>query len=152
MCVFVSQLTTTVILWIVGFIAVIIFFIFFVPWLRRFINPSSAEEKKDFIQLIFQAVGGVLVILGVYVTWQEFKTSRATLANSQETLRTTQQGQITDRFTRAIEQLGKSDDPTGKTNNLAIRLGGIYSLSGLRKIHGNPIRVPERTKVKEIAG
>src|SRR5262249_680859 len=42
-----------------------------------------------------------------------------------QTLRTTQEGQITDRFTKAIAQLGD--------NNLAIRLGGIYALERIAR-------------------
>src|SRR2546422_4220326 len=40
---------------------------------------------------------------------------------NQETLRTTQQGQITERFTKAIEHVGD-------TGRLTVRLGGIYAL------------------------
>jgi hypothetical protein len=43
-----------------------------------------------------------------------------------ETARLTEQGQITERFTRAIEQLGASDDDGKK--RLEVRLGGIYAL------------------------
>ncbi len=43
-----------------------------------------------------------------------------TEASTQTTLRLTEQGQITERFTRAIEQLG--------SDKLEIRLGGIYAL------------------------
>jgi len=101
--------------------------------LQKYIQPASPEDKTNFVQLIFQVLAGIVVIVGVYFTWQEFKTSRETLRNSQETLRTTQQGQITDRFTRAIDQLGKSDDVAGKNNNLSIRLGGIYSLERIAR-------------------
>jgi hypothetical protein len=47
---------------------------------------------------------------------------------------TTQQGQITERFTRAVEQLGKKDGSEGEKagvnsqKNLASRLGDIYAL------------------------
>jgi uncharacterized protein YjbI with pentapeptide repeats len=40
-------------------------------------------------------------------------------------VRTTQEGQITDRFTKAIDQLGK--------DNLAVRLGGIYALERIAR-------------------
>lgn len=94
--------------------------------LRKYVKPTSAEEKTNFVQLIFQVLAGAVVILGVYFTWHEYRTSRETLRNSQ-------QGQITDRFTRAIDQLGKSDEVPGKNNNLSIRLGGIYSLERIAR-------------------
>ena len=40
---------------------------------------------------------------------------------AERTVQVTQEGQITERFTRAIEQLGNQD-------SMAIRLGGIYAL------------------------
>jgi uncharacterized protein YjbI with pentapeptide repeats len=62
---------------------------------------------------IGQMLGGVAVISGLLFAWQQ-------LGNTAETLRVSQEGQITERFTRAVDQLG-SDDVT-------IRLGGIYAL------------------------
>jgi len=56
-------------------------------------------------------VGGAVLLVGLYFTAQ--------------TLRTTQEGQITDRFTKAIAQLGDT--------NLAIRLGGIYALERIAR-------------------
>jgi len=122
-----------IVAWSLGLVVSAVVFTVIVIFLRHYIQPSTPEDKKNFVQLIFQVLGGIIVILGVYFTWQEFKTSRETLQNSQETLRTTQQGQITERFTRAIDQLGKSDDQPGKYNNLAIRLGGIYSLERIAR-------------------
>jgi hypothetical protein len=49
-------------------------------------------------------------------------------ASAQETLRLTEQGQITERFTRAIEQLGATHD--GKSKNLELRLGGSTPSNG----------------------
>src|ERR1041384_2790512 len=107
--------------------------LFVLKALRKYVQPQTAEDKTNFVQLIFQILAGIFVILGVYFTWQEFKTAAETLSNFQEKLRTTQQEQITDRFTRAIDQLGKSDEVPGKNNNLSIRLGGIYSLERIAR-------------------
>jgi uncharacterized protein YjbI with pentapeptide repeats len=57
---------------------------------------------------------------------QARESQERTQASAQETLRLTEQGQITERFTRAIEQLGATDDK-GEMK-LEIRLGGIYAL------------------------
>lgn len=46
-------------------------------------------------------------------------------------MRLTEQGQITERFTRAIEQLGATHD--GKSKNLELRLGGIYALERIAR-------------------
>ena len=56
--------------------------------------------------------GGLLV--GLYLGWRR--------------VRAAEEGQITDRFTKAIEQLGQEGD-----DNMAIRLGGIYALERIAK-------------------
>jgi hypothetical protein len=97
--------------------------------LNKYIKPTSAEHRKDVLSLLLQMLGGVAFVLGGWFTWQQ-------LVNSRDELRTTQQGQITERFTRAVEQLGKSDEdgpskvgaPVAVDKNLAVRLGGIYAL------------------------
>lgn len=110
-----------------------------VVWLiiKNYIKPTSPEEKKNTLEVYFKVLGATVILLGVYFTWQELRTSR-------EALLTTQEGQITERFTRAIDQLGKADQETSndkhgkdgqvkKENNLAIRLGGIYALERIGK-------------------
>ena len=46
---------------------------------------------------------------------------------SERTLEATRDQQVTERFTRAIDQLGATDDKTGDPR-LEVRLGGIYAL------------------------
>ncbi|MBA3644060.1 MAG: pentapeptide repeat-containing protein [Chloroflexia bacterium] len=65
-----------------------------------------------------QILGGVAVLTGLIFAWQQ-------LGNTGETLRVSQEGQITERFTRAVDQLG-NDDP-------AARLGGIYALERIAR-------------------
>lgn len=67
---------------------------------------------------VVQIITGLLVLVGLY--W----TSRRVLA-AEENVRVAQEGQITERFTRAIEQLGHEE--------MAIRLGGIYALERIAK-------------------
>ena len=56
----------------------------------------------------------------LYVTWRRVKAAERTAEAAQQTVAVAQEGQITERFTRAIEQLG--------SDKIAIRLGGIYAL------------------------
>ena len=67
---------------------------------------------------VVQIITGLLVLVGLY--W----TSRRVLA-AEENVRVAEEGQITERFTRAIEQLGHEE--------MAIRLGGIYALERIAK-------------------
>jgi Pentapeptide repeats (8 copies) len=91
-------------------------FIFEVPnhLVPRDLVPSGVERVKarhDDRATLLQSLVGVLVLLGAYLTWQQVRVSR--------------EGQITDRFTRAIEQLG--------SNKVDVRLGGIYALERIAK-------------------
>jgi hypothetical protein len=124
--------------WITPLAIALVFLVVAGPmWLvfRWYIKPATAEERKDAITLLFQTLGGAAFLLGVYFTWQQLIISRAELKVSQE-------GQITERYTRAIDQLGKADsepktDAKGVVSagedNLAIRLGGIYALERIAR-------------------
>lgn len=67
---------------------------------------------------------GGAAIVGVYLTW---RTLLNTLKNTRETLHLTHEGQITERFTQAIDQLGSTHE-AGNGKNLEVRLDGIYAL------------------------
>lgn len=120
--------------WPIGVSVGLIIVVAVLAWLviRWYIGPQTAEEKKDAVTLLFQILGGAAFLFGVYFTWQQMLISR-------DMLITTQQGQITERFTRAVEQLAKEDESEGakagvnSQKNLAIRLGGIYALERLAK-------------------
>jgi hypothetical protein len=64
-----------------------------------------------------QIAGGLALLFGLYFTWRRVEVS--------------QQQQITERFTRAIDQLGATDDKGKKKPE--IRLGGIYALERIAR-------------------
>ncbi|MFN8497619.1 MAG: pentapeptide repeat-containing protein [Anaerolineae bacterium] len=93
-----------------------------VPLWRQWRHVSAAVDldTKDTFTLqnalltaLIQAIGGLVLISGLFFTWQQ-------LGNTQEQLRLTQESQITDRYTKAVEQLG--------SDKLEVRLGAIYAL------------------------
>src|SRR5215211_7409393 len=106
---------------IVGAILVVV-----ILWV--WVNPSDPTEKKDFIQAVGVLIAGLAGFVGLYFTWTNLNQTRQT---TQRTLELTEQGQITERFTRAIDQLGATDD-AGKAR-LEVRLGGIYALERIDK-------------------
>lgn len=102
----------TVTLFTVGSIFLILLLWFF-PKLqvRHIANPDLKPEERfdrenEARKTLSQIVGGLLLLIGFYFTWQN--------------LVATHESQITDRFTKAITQLGDT--------RLEIRLGGIYAL------------------------
>ena len=67
-----------------------------------------------------QAIGGVAVLFGLFFAWRNVRTTQDNLRIVQGQLILSTQGQITDRLTNAINQLG--------SDKLEIRLGAIYAL------------------------
>lgn len=82
------------------------------------------ELENAYRATVAQAVGGLILAIGVVFTWRQ-------LSHTGRTLLITQEGQITDRFSRAIEQLGAVDDRGNK--RLEVRLGGIYALERIAR-------------------
>jgi hypothetical protein len=106
-------------------------------------DKLSATDRKDLVQgfaSVAQAaavgLAGAVGLVGLFFTWRSLRQTRESQAqtqkNTQRTLELTEQGQITERFTRAIDQLGATDETTGKPK-LEIRLGGIYGLERIDK-------------------
>ena len=89
-------------------------------------EKDRLATESGFRQTLVQLVGGVALLGGLYFTAQTLRTSQETLRVNQKTLETTQQGQITERFTKAIEQLGDKE-------RLMVRLGGIYALERIAR-------------------
>ncbi|ATZ23160.1 Secreted effector protein pipB2 [Streptomyces lavendulae subsp. lavendulae] len=77
----------------------------------------SAAERLTAVNnvrtTLVQAVGGAVVLFGAYATWRQLRVN-------QEGLNATREGHITDRFGRAVDQLGSE-----KTD---VRIGGLYAL------------------------
>ena len=69
--------------------------------------------EKDIFGTTSQALGGAVIFLSIFFTWRNIQISKS--------------GQITDRFTKAVEQLSSSD------KDLTARLGGIYALERIAK-------------------
>ena len=81
--------------------------------MQRF--SAENEARKTLAQLI----GGLVILVGVALGFRRVKAA-------EENVRVSQEGQITERFTRAVEQLGNGE-------NIHIRLGGIYALERIAR-------------------
>ena len=100
-----------------GGAAIAILLLWLVPkWQVRRLPISISHERRfeletDARKTVAQVIGGVAFLAGLYFT--------------AETLRVAQDGQITERFTKAIAQLASKD--------LEVRLGGIYALERIAR-------------------
>lgn len=81
-------------------------------------NEKRAILEDAFRKTLSQIVLSIFGLLLLYFTWRRTRAGDATL-------RVAEQSHITDRYTKAIEQLGRKD---GDRPNLEVRLGAIYAL------------------------
>ena len=82
-------------------------------------NPRERFEIENASRATLgQILSGVAVLAGLIFAWQQ-------LGSTMRSVQLSEQGQITDRFTRAVEQLG--------SENVSARLGGIYALEQIAR-------------------
>jgi hypothetical protein len=79
---------------VVALLAVVVVLLFLI--LNWYVAPTKPSERKDLVLAVAQILGGTALLSGLYFTWRTLQVNR--------------EGQITDRFTRAIDQLGKVED------------------------------------------
>ena len=132
---------------VVGLVALLLACVLWIPsWLypaltstdvQNVSDAAKAQELKDArLQLqndarttLLQGLGVVLVLIGAgigaSVTLRQVRATRdqimETAIASRDQLKLSEQGQFTDRYTRAVDQLDEE-------KALAIRLGGLYAL------------------------
>ena len=80
-------------------------------WEQQIQKIPEAKDRiatqNELFKTILQIAGGSVLIIGFYFTWK--------------TIHVSQEGQITDRFNKAVDHLGQA--------NMSVRLGGIYALA-----------------------
>jgi hypothetical protein len=131
-------------------IVLLLFLLIVVPYADislRGINNATVEAtlENQSRATLAQILGGVAIAIGLYYTWRRIAIAekdlkvtednlkiaqdnlkvtqdnlKVTQGIAQDNLKVAQEGQITERFTRAVDQLG---NPA-----MEIRLGGIYAL------------------------
>jgi Pentapeptide repeats (8 copies) len=106
---------TARVLGVLALFAVVVALLFL--FLGLYVAPTKPGEKKDLVLAVAQILAGAALLSGLYFTWRTLQVNR--------------EGQITERFTRAIEQLGATHDD--KSKNLELRLGGIYALERIAR-------------------
>lgn len=80
-------------------------------------SSVAAQDRlkavNDVRTTLLQVLAGLVVLFGASATWRQVRVS-------QESLRATQEGYVTDRFSRAVDQLG--------SDKLDVRIGGLHAL------------------------
>jgi hypothetical protein len=112
--------------------------------LNRYIDPQNSTQKGDVVQALALLMAGVAAAVGIYFTWRGQGITRegqrisqenieVTRQNAEEQSQLTQEGQSTERFTRAIGQLAATDAKNGG-KILEVRLGAIYELEQVSRV------------------
>jgi Pentapeptide repeats (8 copies) len=70
------------------------------------LQQAQGQLQNNVRATLLQAVAGALIVVGALATWRQVQVNR--------------EGQITERFTRAVDQLG--------SDSIDVRIGGIYAL------------------------
>lgn len=100
------------------------------PARRIEVESNRLKLQNDARTTMLQGLAGLAVLFGAIVAAQQLRLGRDqlqhNLAASQEQLELVRSGQLTDRFTRAIDQLGTEDQ-------LEVVLGGIYALERIAR-------------------
>jgi uncharacterized protein YjbI with pentapeptide repeats len=92
--------------------------------LRNYGSPTEiAEIENKHRATLAQIVGGAVVLAGVVISWHQLTAGMAATRQSQEL---DKERLITDRFLRAVEQLGNRE-------SLDVRLGGIHALGRIAR-------------------
>lgn len=106
-----ARLTTRPVRWGAGAAGVLVLLVLVVVVLpprftahRDFDKASEElEAQNDVRTTLLQALAGWVLLLGAYFTWRQLRVIR--------------EGQVTDRYTKAVDQLG--------SDHLDVRVGGI---------------------------
>jgi pentapeptide repeat protein len=100
---------------------------------RLEVTHARLKLQNDLRTTALQAIAGMAVLAGAILTFQQLSEDRQQSAATREL---TLQGQASERFTRAIDQLG--------SERLEVRLGGIYGLEQIaRQAPANRLAVTE---------
>jgi hypothetical protein len=92
------------------FVGGIVLFVLVGGWiLDWYINPHTSGQKRDLVQALGLLTAGVAGAVGIFFTWRGQRITQESLQdtreNSEENLHLAREGQIAERFTRAIDQL-----------------------------------------------
>lgn len=85
---------------------------------RIALEKSASDVENSARVTLAQIFGGLALLSGLYFSFQNVRAA-------QENLRITEEGKLTDRFSKAVELLG--------SEKLDLRLGGIYALERIAR-------------------
>ena len=97
------------------FIVLFLYLAVILVWVWR-----SSEQGPELAKFLGYLIGGVLLIVQIFVSNRRATAAEETAKAMQETAKSTEKGNIAERFKNAIEHLGN--------DSTSVRLGGVYAL------------------------
>lgn len=90
---------------------------------KAFLTPKDLIELENQTrQTLIQIIAGAALLAGLYLVWRRMVGTEQLAAQALQTVR---EGQLTERYTRAVSQFG--------SDKLEIRLGGIFALERIAR-------------------
>jgi hypothetical protein len=92
------------------------------------LKSADADRRKlqlEVIKVAAELLGSAFFLVTLVVGWGQLK-------NTQDQLEVAREGQVTERFTRAVDQIGSAE--------VTVRVGGIYALEGVAR--DSPVNRP----------
>lgn len=90
------------------------------------IEPTNTGLiENEYRKTMLQGIGGIAVLFGIYVAYKRMKVTELQLKNTSTQIELIQEGQINDRFSRAIELLSKKEPD--------VRIAALITLEGIAK-------------------
>jgi hypothetical protein len=98
---------------IIGVILTVVFLLpaYLIPSSSSPAQTEALKAQNEVRATLLQGIAGIVLLVGAYFTWRQIQVSK--------------EAQLTERFTRTVEQLGNS--------KCDIRIGGIYGLERVAK-------------------
>lgn len=100
-------------------------FLVVVVVIDHYVAPHSISERTALIQALAQVAGAIGLVVTLTLTARQLVATTQSLDVSRAQLDVAREGQVTDRFAKAIAQLGDE--------KMEIRLGGIYALERIAR-------------------
>lgn len=88
-------------------------------------EKDRADLEAKMMTGVVQLLGGFFVAATAYVSWQNLKQTKNNVEIAEKNLRETEDKNVTERYVKAVEQLG--------SNQIVVRFSGIYALERIAK-------------------
>src|SRR5262249_20224885 len=92
------------------------------PWRGSLKANELAEAESTAPATLAQIVAGLAAFVGIWFTWRQLADTRTA---TQGTLQLTREGQVTESYTRAIDQLGSA--------RYEMQLAAVYALDRIAR-------------------